>query len=83
MHEFAPGPAALARAAVQLRSTHGGPTTLSRRPASRAYDVVHSHFGLTAWPALAVPARVRALTMHGTDLTHPAHAPGHRARCCR
>ena len=32
---------------------------------------MHAHFGLTAWPALAVPARVRALTMHGTDLADP------------
>ena len=35
---------------------------------------MHAHFGLTAWPALAVPARVRALTVHGTDVRHPAHA---------
>jgi glycosyltransferase involved in cell wall biosynthesis len=34
-------------------------------------DVVHAHFGLTAWPALSVPARVRALTVHGSDLRHP------------
>ena len=41
--------------------------------------MVHAHFGLTAWPALAVPARVRALTVHGTDVRHPAHAPATRA----
>jgi teichuronic acid biosynthesis glycosyltransferase TuaC len=35
------------------------------------FDVVHAHFGLTAWPALAVRARVRALTVHGTDVSHP------------
>jgi glycosyltransferase involved in cell wall biosynthesis len=35
------------------------------------FDVVHAHFGLTAWPAFAVPARVRALTLHGTDVRHP------------
>ena len=34
-------------------------------------DVVHSHFGLTAWPAMAVRARVHALTVHGTDVSHP------------
>jgi glycosyltransferase involved in cell wall biosynthesis len=33
--------------------------------------VVHAHFGLTAWAARAVPARVRALTLHGTDVRHP------------
>ena len=32
---------------------------------------MHAHFGLTAWPALAVRARVRALTVHGNDLSHP------------
>jgi glycosyltransferase involved in cell wall biosynthesis len=71
LHEFAPGPPALARAAVEMRRRYGGPSTLSRRPASSPFDVVHAHFGLAAWPALAVPARVRALTVHGTDLHHP------------
>jgi glycosyltransferase involved in cell wall biosynthesis len=32
---------------------------------------VHAHFGLSAWPALAVPASVHALTLHGTDVSHP------------
>jgi teichuronic acid biosynthesis glycosyltransferase TuaC len=71
LYEFAPGPAALIRAALDLRKRHGGPSTFSRRPAAPPFDVVHAHFGLTAWPALAVPARVRALTVHGTDLRHP------------
>jgi teichuronic acid biosynthesis glycosyltransferase TuaC len=35
------------------------------------FDVVHAHFGLSAWAALAVPARVHAVTLHGTDLSHP------------
>jgi teichuronic acid biosynthesis glycosyltransferase TuaC len=61
LYEFPPGPRALARAARELR----------RRFGSRdAFDVVHAHFGLTAWPAFAVPARARALTLHGTDLAH-------------
>lgn len=34
-------------------------------------DIVHAHFGLTAWPALAARARKRAVTLHGTDLAHP------------
>jgi glycosyltransferase involved in cell wall biosynthesis len=71
LHEFAPGPPALARAAVEMRRRYGGPSTLSRRPASSPFDVVHAHFGLSAWPALAVPAAVRALTAHGNDLAHP------------
>ena len=35
------------------------------------YDVVHAHFGLTAWPALAARATKHAVTLHGTDLAHP------------
>jgi glycosyltransferase involved in cell wall biosynthesis len=71
LYEFPPGPPALVRAARDLRRRHGPPTTLSRRPSSNPYDVVHAHFGLSAWPALAVPAKVRALTVHGTDVAHP------------
>ncbi|HUH80827.1 MAG TPA: glycosyltransferase [Solirubrobacteraceae bacterium] len=69
--EFGQGPRALARVAFELRRRHGPPSTLTRRPASVPYDVVHAHFGLAAWPALAVPARVRAVTVHGTDVAHP------------
>jgi glycosyltransferase involved in cell wall biosynthesis len=54
-------PRAYLRAAVQAR----------RRFRGRRFDVVHAHFGLSAWPALAVPAAVRAVTLHGTDLVHP------------
>ncbi len=54
-------PAAYARAGVALR----------RRLGDERFDVVHAHFGLTAWPALAVRARARALTLHGTDLADP------------
>jgi len=41
-----------------------------RRRAAR-FDVVHAHFGLTAWPALAAGAAAHAVTLHGTDLAHP------------
>ncbi len=61
LYEFAPGACALARAAWDLRERYGG----------ERFDVVHAHFGLTAWPALAVRTRGRALTVHGTDLRHP------------
>jgi teichuronic acid biosynthesis glycosyltransferase TuaC len=71
LYEFAPGPRALARAALDLRRRYGGPSTLSRRPAREPFDVVHAHYGLTAWPAFAVPARIHALTVHGHDLRHP------------
>jgi teichuronic acid biosynthesis glycosyltransferase TuaC len=60
-YEFPPGGRALARATLDLRRRHAG----------ERFDVVHAHFGLTAWPALAVSARVRALTVHGTDIAHP------------
>jgi teichuronic acid biosynthesis glycosyltransferase TuaC len=62
LYEFPPGARALARTARDLRARFG---------AEEPFDVVHAHFGLTAWPALAVPAHVRALTLHGTDLLHP------------
>ncbi len=66
LYEFGQGARALAAAARDLRARFGLGHGRHRR-----LDVVHAHFGLTAWPALAVPARVRALTVHGTDLRHP------------
>jgi glycosyltransferase involved in cell wall biosynthesis len=79
LFEFAPGPRALVRAAADLRRLSrerarvcsSGAAAGSSPASAPAYDVVHAHFGLTAWPAFAVQARVRALTLHGTDLTHP------------
>ncbi len=62
LHEFPPGGRALLSAAPALRRRFAG---------APRFDVVHAHFGLTAWPALAVRARVHALTVHGTDLRHP------------
>jgi glycosyltransferase involved in cell wall biosynthesis len=61
LYEFPPGARELVRAAWSLRRRHG----------RERFDVVHAHFGLTAWPAFAVRAKVRALTVHGTDLNHP------------
>jgi teichuronic acid biosynthesis glycosyltransferase TuaC len=65
LFEFPPGPRSLARAWLQAR---GRARRLGKH---ERYDVVHAHFGLSAWPALALRARVRALTVHGTDLLHP------------
>jgi glycosyltransferase involved in cell wall biosynthesis len=84
LYEFAPGAAALARAALDLRRRFAGRSSFGRRRApgrSRAerLDVVHAHFGLTAWPALAVPTHVRGLTVHGTDLRHPRTRQATRA----
>jgi len=48
---------------------------LRRRYRGERFDVVHAHFGLTAWPACAAPGRFRAVTLHGTDLHHPRSRP--------
>jgi teichuronic acid biosynthesis glycosyltransferase TuaC len=39
------------------------------------FDIVHAHFGLSAWPALLASARRRVVTLHGTDLAHPRSRP--------
>jgi glycosyltransferase involved in cell wall biosynthesis len=76
LYEFAPGARALARAVAQMRRQFASRSpraarAVGLRRGSPAFDVVHAHFGLTAWPAGAVPARVHALTLHGTDVKHP------------
>jgi teichuronic acid biosynthesis glycosyltransferase TuaC len=58
LFQFEPGAASYVSAARRLRGMRG-------------FDIVHAHFGLTAWPALAVPAAKRAVTLHGTDVSHP------------
>jgi len=60
LYEFPPGPLALLKAIVALL----------RRRRAEPFDVVHAHFGLTGWAALAAPAKVRALTLHGSELAH-------------
>lgn len=67
LYEFPPGLPALLRAPLGVRRA-AGPRARGQPP---RFDVVHAHFGLSAWPALAIPARVRALTMHGGDLAVP------------
>jgi glycosyltransferase involved in cell wall biosynthesis len=44
---------------------------LRHRYRSTRFDVVHAHFGLTAWPAFAVGGAPHVVTLHGTDLVHP------------
>jgi teichuronic acid biosynthesis glycosyltransferase TuaC len=58
LYAFGPGPRALAGAAVRLR----------RRFGRRRFDVVHAHFGLTAWPALLAGLGPVVVTLHGNDL---------------
>ncbi|HEY3828151.1 MAG TPA: glycosyltransferase [Solirubrobacteraceae bacterium] len=60
LYEFPPG----------ARNLLGAARGLRRRYRGERLDVVHAHFGLTAWPALAVAARARGLTVHGTDVRH-------------
>jgi teichuronic acid biosynthesis glycosyltransferase TuaC len=50
-----------ARAARDLRRKHG----------HDHFDVVHAHYGLTAWCTLALRGAPRVVTFHGTDLGHP------------
>jgi glycosyltransferase involved in cell wall biosynthesis len=55
---FPPGPQALVRATLTARRRTGG----------TPYDVVHAHFGLAAWPALAARRGPVVVTLHGNDL---------------
>ena len=58
---FPPGLRSYPRAARELR----------RRYRRERFDVIHAHFGLTAWPALALRGAPHVVTFHGTDLAHP------------
>jgi teichuronic acid biosynthesis glycosyltransferase TuaC len=58
---FSPGLAAYPKAARELR----------RRYRRHHFDVVHAHFGLTAWPAVAARLGPVVVTLHGNDLFHP------------
>jgi teichuronic acid biosynthesis glycosyltransferase TuaC len=69
LYEFAPGARGLVNAARALR----------RRDGDGPVDIVHAHFGLSAWPAFAVRARARGLTVHGTDVRHPRTRQATRA----
>ncbi len=55
-------PGGYLKAMRDIRARHGG----------GGHDVVHAHFGLTAWVALALggPAP-KVVTLHGNDLRHP------------
>jgi glycosyltransferase involved in cell wall biosynthesis len=61
LFEFAPGALSYPLAALALR----------RRFDGARFDVVHAHFGLTAWPALALRGPLHGVTLHGTDVRHP------------
>ena len=55
-------PGGYVRAAREIRRRHRG----------GGHDIVHAHFGLTAWVAIALGGGApRAVTLHGTDVGHP------------
>jgi teichuronic acid biosynthesis glycosyltransferase TuaC len=58
---FAFPPGGYAQAIPALRKAHRGAD----------YDVIHSHFGLTAYVAAALRGAPHAVTLHGTDVRHP------------
>ncbi|MDP9294860.1 MAG: glycosyltransferase, partial [Actinomycetota bacterium] len=66
---FPPGAREYSTAARELR----------RRYRRRRFDVVHAHFGLTAWPALLAGLGPVVVTLHGNDLLHPRSRPFTRA----
>jgi teichuronic acid biosynthesis glycosyltransferase TuaC len=61
---FDPGLRGYPRAAWEMRRRYG-------RGRGPRFDVVHAHFGLTAWPALAARLGPVVVTLHGNDLFHP------------
>ena len=63
------GPSEYVRAAREVR----------RRYANERFDVVHAHYGLTAWCSLGVRGAPHVVTFHGTDLAHRAVGPMSRA----
>ena len=62
---FPPGSSHYIPAALRLRK-------LLRR---ERFDLVHVHYGLTAWCGLLGGARPLVVTFHGTDVRHPVVGP--------
>ena len=69
---FGPGPRALARAARDAAPRYRG----------QRFDIVHAHFGLTAWPALLARLGPVVVTLARQRPARPALVPRDaRARC--
>jgi glycosyltransferase involved in cell wall biosynthesis len=64
VRRFPPGSSSYLRAAWKLRSS-------ARRD---GFDIVHAHYGLSGWSALAARGRL-VVTFHGTDLRHRIVGP--------
>jgi teichuronic acid biosynthesis glycosyltransferase TuaC len=62
---FPPGASHYLPAALRLR----------RLLRHESFDLVHVHYGLTAWSALLAGARPLVVTFHGTDVRHPVVGP--------
>jgi teichuronic acid biosynthesis glycosyltransferase TuaC len=54
-----------------LRAYPNAARAMRRRYRNQHFDVVHAHFGLTAWPAVAARLGPVVVTLHGNDLFHP------------
>lgn len=52
---------------------------LRRRYGRAHFDVIHAHYGLGGWSALALRGAPHVVTFHGTDLAHPKVGPLSRA----
>jgi teichuronic acid biosynthesis glycosyltransferase TuaC len=65
VRKFPPGTASYLKAAWSLRGA-------ARRD---RFDIVHAHYGLSGWSALAARARNLVVTFHGTDLRHRVVGP--------
>jgi teichuronic acid biosynthesis glycosyltransferase TuaC len=57
------------------RAYAGAARELRRRYRGERFDVVHAHYGLTGWSALAVRGAPHVVTFHGTDLQHSKVGP--------
>ena len=62
---FPPGSSHYIPAAMRLRRLLKG----------ESFDLVHVHYGLTAWSALLAGARPLMITFHGTDVRHAVVGP--------
>lgn len=65
LFEFSPGSRHYLPAALRLRR-------LLRR---ESFDLVHTHYGLTAWSAVLAGARPLLVSFHGTDVRHRLVGP--------
>ena len=52
-------------------AAYAGAARALRKRRDDHFDVVHAHFGPSAWPALAARGTAHAVTLHGTDVSHP------------